>query len=172
MDSYLIDNQRKLHVCGNNPACDGYEIEEGEFRLKGYDGPVVECDKCGSEMHLKMGRFGKYMGCTNENCKTPARSCATAMSRRRRRSGAVAGAAVRESDAYFVLRDGAAGVFLAANTFPKSRETRAPLVEELARFRIACRRSCAIWPMRRWRMPKAIKRWCVSAVKQTAVRLF
>ncbi|MCS5781149.1 hypothetical protein LNP24_13995 [Klebsiella pneumoniae subsp. pneumoniae] len=34
-----------------------------------------------------------------------------------------------KSDAYFVLRDGAAGVFLAANTFPKSRETRAPLVE-------------------------------------------
>ena len=34
-----------------------------------------------------------------------------------------------------LLRDGAAGVFLAANTFPKSRETRAPLVEELYRFR-------------------------------------
>lgn len=34
-----------------------------------------------------------------------------------------------------MLRDGAAGVFLAANTFPKSRETRAPLVEELQRFR-------------------------------------
>jgi DNA topoisomerase-1 len=34
-----------------------------------------------------------------------------------------------------VLRDGAAGIFLAANTFPKSRETRAPLVEELYRFR-------------------------------------
>lgn len=44
MDSYLIDNQRKLHVCGNNPACDGYEIEEGEFRIKGYDGPIVECE--------------------------------------------------------------------------------------------------------------------------------
>ena len=26
-------------------------------------------------------------------------------------------------------------MFLAANTFPKSRETRAPLVEELARFK-------------------------------------
>ncbi len=57
MDSYLIDNGRKLHVCGNNPACEGYEIEEGEFRIKGYDGPVIECDKCGSEMHLKMGRL-------------------------------------------------------------------------------------------------------------------
>lgn len=136
MDSYLIDNQRKLHVCGNNPACDGYEIEQGEFRLKGYDGPVVECEKCGSEMHLKMGRFGKYMGCTNENCKN---------TRKILRSGEVAPPKedpvplpelpCEKSDAYFVLRDGAAGVFLAANTFPKSRETRAPLVEELLRFK-------------------------------------
>ncbi|WAT02693.1 type I DNA topoisomerase [Rouxiella chamberiensis] len=136
MDSYLIDTGRKLHVCGNNPECDGYEIEEGEFRIKGYDGPVVECDKCGSEMHLKMGRFGKYMGCTNEDCKN---------TRKILRNGDVAPPKedpvplpelpCEKSDAYFVLRDGAAGVFLAANTFPKSRETRAPLVEELLRFK-------------------------------------
>lgn len=136
MDSYLIDNQRKLHVCGNNPACDGYEIEQGEFRIKGYEGPIVECEKCGSEMHLKMGRFGKYMGCTNDECKN---------TRKILRSGEVAPPKedpvplpelpCEKSDAYFVLRDGAAGVFLAANTFPKSRETRAPLVEELVRFK-------------------------------------
>lgn len=136
MDSYLIDNQRKLHVCGNNPECDGYEIEQGEFRIKGYDGPIVECEKCGSEMHLKMGRFGKYMGCTNDECKN---------TRKILRNGDVAPPKedpvplpelqCEKSDAYFVLRDGAAGVFLAANTFPKSRETRAPLVEELARFK-------------------------------------
>ncbi|MGL4861366.1 MAG: type I DNA topoisomerase [Enterobacteriaceae bacterium] len=136
MDSYLIDAQRKLHVCGNNPGCDGYEIETGEFRLKGYDGPVVECDKCGAEMHLKIGRFGKYMGCTNDACKN---------TRKILRNGEVAPPKedsvplpelpCEKSDAYFVLRDGAAGIFLAANTFPKSRETRAPKVEELIRFR-------------------------------------
>ncbi|AIA71096.1 type I DNA topoisomerase [Pectobacterium atrosepticum] len=136
MDSYLIDNQRKLHVCGNNPACDGYEIEAGEFRIKGYDGPIVECEKCGSEMHLKMGRFGKYMACTGETCSN---------TRKILRNGDVAPPkedpvplpelSCEKSDAYFVLRDGAAGVFLAANTFPKSRETRAPLVEELDRFK-------------------------------------
>ncbi len=136
MDSYLIDPKRKLHVCGNNPTCDGYEIEEGEFRIKGYDGPIVECEKCGSEMHLKMGRFGKYMACTNDECKN---------TRKILRNGEVAPPKedpvplpelqCEKSDAYFVLRDGAAGVFLAANTFPKSRETRAPLVEELYRFR-------------------------------------
>lgn len=135
MDSYLIDNQRKLHVCGNNPECDGYEIEQGEFRIRGYDGPIVECEKCGAEMHLKMGRFGKYMACTNEECKN---------TRKILRNGEVAPPKedpvplpelpCEKSDAYFVLRDGAAGVFLAANTFPKSRETRAPLVAELQRF--------------------------------------
>jgi len=30
-----------------------------------------------------------------------------------------------------VLRDGAAGIFLAASKFPRNRETRAPKVEEL-----------------------------------------
>lgn len=29
MDSYLIDNKRKLYICGNNPLCNGYEIEQG-----------------------------------------------------------------------------------------------------------------------------------------------
>jgi DNA topoisomerase-1 len=32
---------------------------------------------------------------------------------------------------HYVLRDGASGMFLAASKFPKNRETRAPLVEEL-----------------------------------------
>lgn len=135
MDSYLIDGQRKLHVCGNNPQCPGYDIQHGEFRLKGYEGPIVECDRCGAEMHLKIGRFGKYMGCTDPECKN---------TRKILRNGEIAGPKedpvplpellCEKSDAYFVLRDGAAGIFLAANTFPKSRETRAPLVAELIRF--------------------------------------
>ena len=54
---------------------------------------------------------------------------------RRQGCGIIPELPCEKSDAYFVLRDGAAGVFLAANTFPKSRETRAPLVEELYRFR-------------------------------------
>ena len=70
MESYLIDAQRKLHVCGNNPDCAGYEVEEGSYRLKGYDGPLIECDKCGKPMQLKSGRFGKYFGCTGyPECK-------------------------------------------------------------------------------------------------------
>lgn len=136
MDSYLIDEKRKLHVCGNNPTCDGHVVELGEFRIKGYDGPTIECDKCGSEMQLKSGRFGKYFGCTNDACKN---------TRKLLRNGEPAPPkedpvplpelACEDSDAYFVLRDGASGIFLSANTFPKSRETRAVTVKELARFK-------------------------------------
>ncbi len=136
MDSYLIDEQRKLHVCGNNPSCDGFEVETGQFKIKGYDGPVIECDKCSNDMELKSGRFGKYFGCTNGECKN---------TRKLLRSGEAAPPKedpvmlpeleCEKSETYFVLRDGAAGIFLAAKTFPKSRETRAPKVAELHRFR-------------------------------------
>lgn len=136
MDSYLIDEQRKLHVCGNNPQCDGYQVEEGNFKLKGYEGPEIECDKCGAQMQLKSGRFGKYFGCTNSDCKN---------TRKLLRSGEAAPPKedpvhlpelkCEKSDTYFVLRDGAAGLFLAAATFPRSRETRAPLVSELKQYR-------------------------------------
>jgi DNA topoisomerase-1 len=136
MDGYLIDESRKLHVCGNNPSCDGYEIQKGQFKIKGYEGPLIECDRCSHDMELKNGRFGKYFGCTNAECKN---------TRKLLRSGEAAPPKedpiflpelkCTKSDAHFVLRDGAAGIFLAASTFPKSRETRAPLVEELVQYR-------------------------------------
>jgi len=132
MDAYLIDETRKLHVCGNNPDCTGFEVEEGQFRIKGYEGPSLECDKCGSEMQLKTGRFGKYFGCTNSECKN---------TRKLLRSGEAAPPKMdpvpmpelqcQKVDDTYVLRDGAAGMFLAASQFPKKRETRAPLVLEL-----------------------------------------
>ena len=132
MDAYLIDDKRKLHVCGDNPDCAGYEVEHGSFKIKGYDGPVIECDKCGSDMQLKTGRFGKYFGCTSESCKN---------TRKLLRSGqpappksppvAMPELKCANVDDHFVLRDGASGIFLAASKFPRNRETRAPLVEEL-----------------------------------------
>lgn len=132
MDSYLLDESRKLHICGNNPDCPGYEVEQGTYKLKGYEGPSIECDKCGSQMQLKTGRFGKYFGCTNSECKN---------TRKLLKSGEAAPPKVdpivmadlrcEKVDDHYVLRDGAAGLFLAASQFPKNRETRAPLVAEL-----------------------------------------
>ena len=136
MDSYLIDEKRKLHVCGNNPVCDGYELELGDFKIKGYDGPVLECDKCQAQMELKSGRFGKYFGCTNDECKNTRKLLANGEAAPPKEDPVqLPELECEKSDAHFVLRDGAAGIFLAANTFPRSRETRAPKVAELKRFR-------------------------------------
>ena len=136
MNSYLLDESRKLHICGNNPDCDGYEVEFGQYVIKGYEGPVLECDKCGSEMQLKNGRFGKYFGCTADDCKN---------TRKLLRNGEAAPPKVdpipmpelrcSKVDDHYVLRDGASGIFLAASQFPRHRETRAPMVKELLPYR-------------------------------------
>lgn len=132
MTSYLVDENRKLHVCGNNPDCAGFKIEKGKFKIKGYDGPVLDCDKCGAEMQLKSGRFGKYFGCMNPECKN---------TRKLLRSGEPAPPKAdpvpmpellcEKVEDHYLLRDGAAGIFLAASQFPKNRETRAPLINEI-----------------------------------------
>lgn len=132
MDSYLIDESRKLHICGDNPDCAGYLVEQGEFRIKGYDGPTLECDKCGEEMQLRSGRFGKYFRCTSEACGN---------TRKLLRNGEPAPPKAdpvpmphlpcEKVDDHYLLRDGASGLFLAASQFPKNRETRAPLIEEI-----------------------------------------
>ena len=132
MSSYLIDEQRKLHVCSNNPDCSEFEIEKGAFKIKGYEGPVIACDKCGANMELKSGRFGKYFGCSASDCKN---------TRKLLRNGEAAPPKMapvpmpelrcQKVDDTYLLRDGAAGIFLAASQFPKNRETRAPYVDEL-----------------------------------------
>ena len=83
-------------------------------------------------MELRTGRFGKFFGCTSADCKN---------TRKLLRNGQAAPPKAdpvpmpelrcEKVDDYFVLRDGAAGIFLAASGFPRNRETRAPLVEEL-----------------------------------------
>ena len=132
MDNYLIDENRKLHVCGKNPDCDGHLIEEGQFKIKGYDGPVLECHKCGSEMQLKTGRFGKYFGCLNDNCGA---------TRALQRNGEPKPLTMEpielpdlkciKCEDHYLLRDSMKGLFLAASQYPKNRETRAPKVDEI-----------------------------------------
>lgn len=132
MECYLIDETRKLHICGNNPDCNWFEVERGAYKIKGYDGPLLECDKCGSDMQLKSGRFGKYFGCTSASCKN---------TRKLLKNGEPAppkmdpvpmpGLACQNVEDHYILRDGASGLFLAASKFPKHRETRAPQVAEL-----------------------------------------
>ena len=147
MDNYLIDENRKLHVCGKSPDCDGYLIEEGHFKIKGYDGPVLECHKCGSEMQLKTGRFGKYFGCLNDNCGA---------TRALQRNGEpkpitmepieLKGLKCLKCEDHYLLRDSMKGLFLAASQYPKNRETRAPKVSEIKNLQNEFAEACRFLP--------------------------
>ncbi len=137
MDSWLVDETKKVHICGRNPDCPGTQIENGHFKIKGYDGPVIDCDRCGKTMELKTGRFGKYFGCNGyPDCKN---------TRKLMRNGQPAPPKsdpipmpeliCSDGKAHYVLRDGMLGLFLAASTYPRLRETRPPKVEDLIRHR-------------------------------------
>ncbi len=130
MDGYIVDGGLKLHVCGSNPDCDGYILEEGKFEIPGSDAPTIDCDKCDGQMELKTGRFGPYFACqkcdnTRKVLKTgePAPPRMEPIDMPELKS--------TKHDDHFILREGAAGMFLAASKFPKVRETRAPKLAEL-----------------------------------------
>ncbi|MXP50943.1 type I DNA topoisomerase [Pantoea sp. SoEX] len=134
MDIYITtDSKYKVYICGNNPRCDGSEIEKGRFNLEENNYINIKCDKCYSKMNFKIGRFGKYLSCIN--CKN---------ARKILKDGNIAPPTevpvpfpellCEKSNDYFVLRNSSTGIFFSASTFPKLRETRAPLVEELKRF--------------------------------------
>lgn len=129
MDSYLVDAERKLHVCGNNPDCDGFVLEQGSYKLKGYEGPTVECDKCGGSMELKSGRFGAYFACVS--CSNTRKVLKNGEAAPPKADPIHTDIKCSKVNDYFVLRDGAAGLFLAASQFPKNRETRTPSIAEL-----------------------------------------
>ena len=147
MDNYLIDENKKIHVCGKNPDCSGYEIEEGNFKIRGYDGPTLECHKCGSEMQLKTGRFGKYFACQNDNCGT---------TRALQRNGEPKPITMEpielqelkclKCEDHYLLRDSMKGLFLAASQYPKNRETRAPKVSEIKDLANEIREACRYLP--------------------------
>ena len=147
MDNYLIDEFRKLHVCGKNPDCNGYLVEEGKFKIKGYDGPTLECHKCGSEMQLKTGRFGKYFGCLNDNCG------ATRALQRNGEPKPITMEPIEMPDLkcikcedHYLLRDSMKGLFLAASQYPKNRETRAPKVSEINKLHNEIVEACRFLP--------------------------
>ena len=147
MDNYLIDEFRKLHVCGKNPDCNGYLVEDGKFKIKGYDGPTLECHKCGSEMQLKTGRFGKYFGCLNDNCGA---------TRALQRNGEpkpitmepieITNLKCIKCEDHYLLRDSMKGLFLAASQYPKNRETRAPKVSEINKLHNEIIEACRFLP--------------------------
>ena len=58
-----IRTLRKIFACSRYPECKHTEpLEEEKEMAKQYEGEI--CEKCGSPMALKRGKFGAFLGCS------------------------------------------------------------------------------------------------------------
>lgn len=129
MDGYYINENLKLHICGDmHISCDGMELEHGKWDFGSSDN-THPCNVCDSDMQLTNGRFGPFFRCSNESCGNTRKALP---------DGSMAAVPVpfpelriEEEDDYFILREGKAGIFLGASRYPKVRKMRQPLVREL-----------------------------------------
>ena len=109
------------------------ELSEANERIKGaeLDVPVEEtdiiCDKCGSRMIVKNGRFGKFAACPNyPKCRStkPLVSPAKEESEEKEKKTVVADFKCELCGADMVLRSGRYGSFFACSRFPECSFTK------------------------------------------------
>lgn len=132
MDEYYMSKDKMLLVCGNQPDCDGHLVQTGSFPYvaAGSDAPTYPCDYCGADMHLNSGRFGNYYKCVG--CSY-VRACGKDGQIGPPKIKPIAMPHLKTQDGkdHLVLREGSRGMFLAAASYPKVRETRPVLVKEV-----------------------------------------
>lgn len=136
MDDYLINENLKIYICCNSPICTIYYIEKGKFESFFNSSKKLYCEKCQNNMLLKIGKFGKFFMCVNKTCKNTRKILPNGeISKPKLAPIPFPNILCTKSDAWFVLREGISGIFFAAHTFPRSKETRSPYVEELFQFK-------------------------------------
>lgn len=125
------DGAHKLHICSNYPSCQHIDLEKGDFANQF---PSIKCHKCNGMMLLKNGRFGKYYSC--ETCNTTRKAAADGTPAPVRMDPiAMPDLHCKQVDDYYILREGASGLFLTASKYPKHREARSPLIKELLPYK-------------------------------------
>ena len=107
------------------------ELAEADEKIKGaeLDVPVEEtdiiCDKCGSKMIVKNGRFGKFAACPNyPQCKNTKRLVAPEQAEQKEKKQIVADFKCELCGADMIQRSGRYGSFFACSRFPSCSFTK------------------------------------------------
>ena len=133
MDLMRAGNIGVLHVCARRPVCAGMRFEEGHLAPDPLETSHHECDRCGSALLAKKGRFGPFFACSNPNCGNTRKMLKNGDPAPPRMAPIpMPDLPCAKTEDHFVLREGARGLFLAASKYPKHRETRSPKVSEIA----------------------------------------
>ena len=116
-------------ACSNYPACKNTKEfqrnEAGEIQVVEAV-PVQEtCDKCGSPMIIKAGRFGKFLACSNyPKCKNTKKMMVNGEGKLEVAQDEVSSEVCDKCGAAMVVKAGRFGKFLACSNYPECKTTK------------------------------------------------
>ena len=116
-------------ACSNYPDCKNTKEfqrnEAGEIQVM-EPGPVQEtCDKCGSPMIVKTGRFGKFLACSNyPKCRNTKKMVVNGEGKLEVAQEEVSSEVCEKCGAAMVVKAGRFGKFLACSNYPDCKNTR------------------------------------------------
>ena len=119
----------KFLACSNYPKCKNTKkmLVNGEGKLEvAQDETSSEvCDKCGSPMVIKAGRFGKFLACSNyPACKNTKRIAPAGGAKAEAANATPTGENCEKCGSPLVYRRGRFGPFIACSNYPQCRHTK------------------------------------------------
>ena len=119
----------KFLACSNYPECKNTKkmMVNGEGKLEVAQDEVSSevCEKCGSPMVVKTGRFGKFLACSKyPECKNTKRIGATGKEKGEASKPDPTGEDCEKCGSPLVYRKGRFGTFIACSNYPRCRYTQ------------------------------------------------
>jgi DNA topoisomerase-1 len=119
----------KFLACSNYPECKNTKkmMVNGEGKLEVAQDEVSSevCEKCGSPMVVKTGRFGKFLACSKyPECKNTKRIGATGKEKGEASKSDPTGEDCEKCGSPLVYRKGRFGTFIACSNYPRCRYTQ------------------------------------------------
>jgi DNA topoisomerase-1 len=119
----------KFLACSNYPKCKNTKrmMVNGEGKLEVAQDEVSSevCEKCGSPMLVKTGRFGKFLACSKyPECKNTKRIGAAGKGKGEAAKPETTGEDCEKCGSPLVYRKGRFGTFIACSNYPRCRYTK------------------------------------------------
>jgi DNA topoisomerase-1 len=116
-------------ACSNYPACKNTKEfqrnEAGEIQVVEAVPLQETCDKCGSPMIIKTGRFGKFLACSNyPKCKNTKKMMVNGEGKLEVAQDEVSSEVCDKCGAAMVIKAGRFGKFLACSNYPECKNTK------------------------------------------------
>ncbi len=119
----------KFLACSNYPKCKNTKkmLVNGEGKLEVAQDEVSSeaCEKCGSPMVIKTGRFGKFLACSNyPKCKNTKKIAPAGAEKAEAAKATPTGENCEQCGSPLVYRKGRFGPFIACSNYPRCRNTK------------------------------------------------